>query len=252
MKVLKLNEFNQATDIDKPMKSFKTHKELNPVVWESEEKIKPEIREQLMKIADDLYEGLELDFEYSDVILTGSLANMNWSQYSDFDLHIVLDFTKVDENVDLVKKYFTEFKVNWNLKHDIRIHGFDVEVYLQEENEAHTSTGIYSLLNDEWNIKPKAFDGEIDEAAVKVKAESLMAQIDAVEENMESLDYEQFSERIGKVWEKIRKGRTEGLTEENGELSTGNIVFKLLRRNGYIEKVVTLKLEAYDKHNSIK
>jgi hypothetical protein len=251
MKVLKLNEFNQQNDVEEPMKSFKTHKELNPIVWDSEDKIKPEIREQLMKIANDIYDGLELDFEYSDVILTGSLSNYNFSQYSDFDLHVVLDFTKVDDNVDLVKKYFTEFKANWNLKHDIRIHGFDVEVYLQEESEPHTSTGVYSLLNDEWNVKPSPFKVEIDEAAVKQKAEDLMSQIDAIEEEMDTLDYDQFSERINKVWEKIRKGRAEGLAE-GGEMGTGNIVFKLLRRNGYVEKVVSLKLEAYDKFNSIK
>jgi hypothetical protein len=250
MKVLKLNEFNQQKDIDEPMKSFKTHDRLCSDVWNEDNTIKVEVRKKLMQIANDLYEGLELDFDYDDVILTGSLANYNHSQYSDFDLHIVLDFTKVDDNTDLVRKYFTEYKANWNSKHDIKLLGYDVEVYLQDISEPHTASGIYSLSKDKWNVKPNPFEMEIDEEAVKRKSEDLMKQVDDIEDGFEYLEYKELTDKLSKVWDKIKKGRAEGLAE-GAEMGTGNIVFKLLRRNGYIEKVIDMKLKAYDKNNSI-
>jgi hypothetical protein len=250
MKVLKLNEFNQQKDVVEPMKSFKTQDTLCPDVWIDEDTIIPEIRETLMKIANDLYDGLELDVEYEDVILSGSLSNYNFSKYSDYDLHIVLDFTKVDDNTDLVKKYFTEFKSNWNSKHDIKIKGYEVELYLQDKSEPHTASGIYSLLNDKWNIKPSPFKVEVDEKAIKVKSEDLMSQIDLIEEQQDTLDYEEVNDKLSKVWNKIKKHRAESM-EEGNEMGTGNLIFKLLRRNGYIEKIIEMKLEAYDKKHSI-
>ena len=46
------------------------------------------------------------------------------------------------------------------------------------------------------------------------------------------------------MWDKIKNYRKSGLESEGGEFSIGNLVFKLLRRNGYIEKMIELKGEA--------
>ena len=53
---------------------------------------------------------------------------------SDIDLHILLDFKEVNDNVDLVKDYFNAVKALWNYLHDIRIKGYEVEVYVQDAN----------------------------------------------------------------------------------------------------------------------
>ena len=37
-------------------------------------------------------------------MITGSIASYNWHELSDIDLHIMLDFNKIDDNFDLVKK----------------------------------------------------------------------------------------------------------------------------------------------------
>ena len=36
---------------------------------------------------------LPFEVDVEDITLTGSLANYNWSSYSDVDLHIIIDFT---------------------------------------------------------------------------------------------------------------------------------------------------------------
>jgi len=55
---------------------------------------------------------------------------------------------------------------------------------------------------------------------------------------------------IEKIRTKIKDFRQAGL-ESGGEYSYENLVFKLLRRNGYIEKLLKLKTDITDKKLSI-
>jgi hypothetical protein len=243
MKLTKYFEFVQA-DLE-PVKSFHIKDELNPKVWDGEE-INQEVREQLLKIAQDFYDGVELEADVKNIILTGSLANYNWSEkYSDYDLHILIDFKDINKDVELVKKYVDSAKNVWNGLHDIKIAGYEVEVYIQDVNEEHKSSGIYSLLNDEWDVKPSKVDFEPDEEAIKEKAKSAMMMVDDLEKDVDD-EYEKFQEKTKKVWDKIKNYRKSGLETEGGEFSTGNLVFKLLRRNGYIEKILKLRRKSYD------
>ena len=98
-----------------------------------------------MEIAQDFYNSLETDAELKDVTFTGSLANYNWSKYSDVDLHLIVDYKDVNDDQDLVKDYFNAKKSIWNRNHDIFIDGYEVEVYVQDNNEPHTSSGVYSV-----------------------------------------------------------------------------------------------------------
>ena len=82
---------------------------------------------------------------------------------------------------------------------------------------------------------------------IKEKAKTIMSKIDDLEEAAKEDTYEALKDKIKKVWTKIKDSRKSGLDSEGGEFSTGNLVFKLLRRNNYIGKIMKLKREAYDK-----
>jgi hypothetical protein len=246
-----ITERSHEQDIEKPLKSFAVKKELNPLIWETDDKIKPIIREKLLGIAEDFYKTFELGIEYTDIILTGSNCNFTWSEYSDIDLHILLDFSKVNSDVTLVQNYLLSVTREFNTIHDIKILDYDVELYMQDINAEHDSTGIYSLLNDKWILKPHPKNVKIDDVLIKIKAESIMDTVDDIEADINTLDYAEFRERIKDIWDKIKKGRQAGLRAE-GEYSVENLVFKLLRRNGYIDKIFDLKNKAYDKHYSLK
>jgi hypothetical protein len=238
-------EFVQA-DLE-PVKSFHLKDELNPKIWNRFE-INEEVREDLLRIAQDFYTSTTLEADVKDIVLTGSLSNYNWSEkYSDYDLHILIDFTKVNEDVELVKKYVDAAKNNFNKDHDIHIKGYEVEVYIQDISEEHKASGIFSLLNNKWIVKPKKIDFEPDEEQIKEKGKSVMMLVDDLEDEVDEDKYEKFIEKVNKVWEKIKNYRKSGLESEGGEFSTGNLVFKLLRRNNYIGKIMRLKKEAYDK-----
>ena len=245
MKLIKYFEFNQS-DLD-AVKSFRIKDELNPKIWTDFE-INSEVREDLLKIAQDFYGSTDLQADVDDIILTGSLSNYNWSEkYSDYDLHILIDFSQVNESVELVKKYADSVKKIWNDAHDIKIKGYEVEVYIQDVSEPHTSTGVFSLLNNKWKVKPERVEFEPDENMIEEKGKSVMMLVDDLEEEVDEDKYESFLEKLQKVWDKVKNYRKSGLESEGGELSLGNLVFKLLRRNGYIEKIMKLKKKSYDK-----
>lgn len=234
------------SDID--LSGFKMKDELNPKVWDGD-KMKPEVRKALLKIADDYFEGLELgsEVDIEDISMTGSLANYNWSKYSDVDLHILTDYGDIPVDEDLVLDFLKSKSSGWNEAHDIKIYGFDVEIYVQDVKEEHTSTGVYSVLNDEWILKPSPQDVKVDGKNVKRKANIVMDKVEELYEDIhDDRDYEDIVDRADKIQDKIKKMRQCGL-DSVGEFSVENMAFKALRRNGTLERLSDIKTLAYDK-----
>jgi hypothetical protein len=252
MKVDKYFEFVQA-DLE-PIKSFYLKDELNPKVWGEESELDSEIREQLLQIAQDFYENIEMPADVVDIAFCGSLCNYNWSEkYSDFDLHVIIDFNDIDDNYELVEKACDYAKKVWNAQHDIKIKGYEVEIAIQDGADLNKAIdggrmgGVFSLLNNKWIKKPERADFEPDEKLISEKAKTIMMTVDDIEEESEEDKYETFEEKISKIWKKIKNYRQSGLESESGEYSVGNLVFKLLRRNGYIGKIMEMKRKLYDK-----
>ena len=153
MKLLFENWRKHLTELDNfDLSTFKLKETLNPKIWTNEE-INPEVAQKLMEIANNFWDGLDLkDVDIVDIIITGSIANYNWTEMSDIDLHILVNFADVDENTELVDAYFRNVRANWNKTHNIMIKGHEVEVYLQDASEPHVSTGVYSLSRNEWEL----------------------------------------------------------------------------------------------------
>jgi hypothetical protein len=206
----------------------------------------------LIAIANDFWNSLEVgDAEYDDITFTGSLAAHNYSQFSDVDLHILVDFSDIDDKTDLVREYFNAMKSIWNRLHDILIKGYEVEIYVQDVNDPHEAQGLYSISNDEWIKKPVLDKQDFDKDNVKKKAAGLMDQIDRLQPLIDEGKYEEAEKYADKLKEKIRKMRKTGL-ETVGAYSVENLAFKVLRRNDYLGKLSDAKREAYDKMQSIK
>jgi len=172
------------SNLKKILSSFKVRESLNPKIWKKIDgtvKMNPEVRAALLDIANDFIEYLKVEIVVTDVIMTGSLANFNWSSFSDIDLHIVADFSQFpEEQLDLYKELFNLKKTLYNDKHDITIFGYDVELYVQNETESHFSSGVYSVLFDEWSNKPKKENVKIDTSLIKTKTNQWMDIIDGV------------------------------------------------------------------------
>ena len=232
------------------LKSFEVNDELEPTVWE-DNKVKPEVREALLKIVKDFIIDLPFDPDVEDITLTGSLANYNWSKFSDVDLHILLDFTKVDENQELVKQFFKNLQTNWNNTHDIYMSDYEVEIYIQDTNEPHMSTGVYSIQDDKWLTEPKPEAASIDYANIEKKAQDLSDRIDDIERMMNDGEEDKVLDAIDRLKAKIRNMRQAGL-EGAGQFSVENLAFKVLRRSEELKRLSDLKAKAYDELMSVR
>ena len=98
---------------DEIINSFKLQDELNPKVWDNEDTLNKEVREKLLAVATEFIDFLGVPILVEDIIFTGSLANYNWSKYSDVDLHVVADFNQFSD--DLLPLYQELFKVKKTL-----------------------------------------------------------------------------------------------------------------------------------------
>lgn len=240
------------------LSSFRPQNELNPKIWIGG-KINSKVRLRLLDIADDFIESLNVGWvNVSDIILTGSLANYNWSRFSDFDLHILIDFSKVDERIDFVREYFNTKKNEWNNVHEnLKIYGFPVEVYVQDTNEEHTASGVYSLNRNEWVVEPvkdniKAI--KLDKYFIKEKTmkyikiiTSLKKQVDETDDDAE---LRTLSKKVKGTFDILKGLRKEGL-KARGEMHPYNVIYKFLRRLGYLDILLDLKTKTYDKLKSI-
>jgi len=231
--------------------SFNVHDELQPEIWQ-DEGLNSETRDRLLEIATNFLEGLDIPVSMTDLKFTGSLANYNWSKYSDVDLHIVVDFSKVNENIELVKAFFDEARMRWNDKHRIMIYGFEVEIYIENIGEEHKSSGIYSITNDEWIIKPDPTSRTIDFETAEKKAQDYVDRTQRISKLVSDRKYELALRHIERVKKKIRDMRKVGLESEEAEFSAENIAFKILRRDQILKKLNDLKASAYDTLMTIK
>lgn len=254
-----INESLAPSEVD--LSSFNIKKELNPKFWKND-RLDSRIRMKLLDIADDFINFLGVDWvKPEDITITGSLANYNWNQkYSDIDLHIIMDYSKVDERTDFVDNYFYSQKKLWNEEHkDLKIFGFPVEVYVQDINEKHTSSGVYSLDKDKWLTEPereKLSKKKVNKERIKKTVSQYTERIDKLVDDSKNTNGDDYKMRkvyegAQQLFDEIKKLRREDLSDTNNEISEGNIIFKALRRLGYIDKLDKVINKGYNTLNSL-
>jgi len=226
---------------------------LNPKLWDESWNIRDDVKESLMQIALDFSKEHNLDIHTADdIVITGSMANYNWNEHSDIDLHILLDFKKINSDTDLVGDYFKLAKSLWNSLHEIEVCDHEVEVYVQDTEEAHHSTGVYSILNGAWVKRPEWSSSQAaDQSQIDAKADNITDRIDGIDKDMQSGGYEEAIKKAEKLRDKIKRMRSSGLAS-GGEYSIENLAFKALRNAGELDRLHDLRQAAYDEYRSIK
>jgi predicted nucleotidyltransferase len=230
--------------------AFDVQEDLNQKIWDGDSRLHPGVAAALMDIVEEFLEGIDLGLEVKDVVLTGSLANYNWSKFSDIDLHILLEFGHINEDQKLVKKFFDAVRSRWNKLHDIRVKGHEVEIYVQDQHEPHTSTGVYSLMEDNWLVKPTKIKPQLDKASAEKKMRFLAKEIDKLAALYHNKQYESALEMGNWIKDKIKRMRQAGL-ERAGIYAPENLAFKMLRRSGDIERLFDMYTRAYDQVYSL-
>jgi len=223
---------------------YKPKQNLNRKLWQSEDRLRKDVKDALLQIANDFIEELEVDIRYDDIIFTGSLANYNYNIYSDIDLHIIISGPKKNLDEELFEAFLAAKKKIWNNDHDIKIKGYEVEIYPEFNPEDHASSGVYSLQKDEWIEKPDVFDAEPNLKAVSKKLRSVEKLIISV------INKDATEKEIEKTISKLKKMRQTGLNA-SGEMSVENIVYKILRNEGTLQNLFDEMHSAYDRELSL-
>lgn len=198
---------------------------LNPVLFTEDSNIKPKLRKALLSIARYFISLVDEPLDVIDITITGSNVNYNWHSDSDIDIHVVVDLTSIDQP-DTLLKYYKTFSGNFNKDFRSRFKTHPVELYIQDKEEPHHSTGVYSILYGKWVIKPEYSKVQVPDSKIVKVSELFQSAIDSIES----------IEDVSKIKDTLKKFRSKGLSR-SGEYSIENLVFKNLRNNGYLNKL---------------
>jgi predicted nucleotidyltransferase len=219
------------------MRSFLPHDELSKKIWKDDENMRPDVQKALENIANEFLDYLKIDVDVEDVTFTGSYANYNYTPYSDIDLHIVIDFDKISNDEDLVEGFMNAKKSYWNDRYDITVNGIEVEIYPQDSSEEHVSSGVYSIDQEKWIVKPEKFQKEPNLKSANKKFQMLKREISSA---VESEDLKS----VERLLKKLRNMRKSALNK-SGEMSVENIAYKMLRSEDLIQKLYNSKFSLY-------
>jgi len=202
------------------------HDELNPLLFDENNKLKPNIKKQLEIIVDDFIEFMGIpDLAVEDVIITGSNVAFTYTPHSDIDLHLLVDFAELPES-DVYKELF-------NAKKSLYNDTIPVELYVQDTAQAHTSLGEYSIIKDKFTRFPSKQRANLDEISAESKFERLE---ELCIEGLKSKDIE----KVNNVLSIIKRYRQAGL-DNKGEFGPENLAFKAIRSKGYFQALFDLR-----------
>lgn len=240
------------------LSSFRKNDKLADKIWNGN-KLNSRVRLKLLDLADDFWDYISTKWvKRKAIMLTGSICNYNWSKFSDIDVHIVVDFSEVDERTDFVREYYNSKKNDWNSTHDkLKIYGHTVEFYIEDVDDVTESTGKYDLEKNEWVSEPEVSDVKeigLNKYDIKNISSKLMTKIDDIEEDISKTSdnaiLRALNKRSRSLLNKIKAIRKYGL-KRSGEGDTYNIVYKVLRRSGYLDKLYSIINLSYDAENSL-
>jgi hypothetical protein len=208
------------------------HDKLNPKLWIGVV-LRPEVKDQLMTIAQDFLEELGVhDLDVKDITISGSNAAYSYTKHSDLDLHILVDMGNLPVD-EVYKELFTAKKTIYNDTHDIKIHGIPVELYVQDSRQPVVSLGEYSVMHDKWLKIPTKRRSNFDQTSTKSKYEKLLGLIEI------ALQSKKYS-KVKHIIDTIKRYRQAGL-DKGGEFGPENLAYKMLRSQGYITKLYELR-----------
>ncbi len=227
------------------MSNFRIYNDmLSPDLWDTAMHLDPNIRVHLLQMAYDFYEKTNLPAPIVDVYLMGSSANYNWTPDSDVDVHVIVDYLKLQMPTETANKTVKTAGAQWNAEHNVLIKGHKVEMNIQNSQEQKLYvTGIYSLVKDQWLRKPVKSPVQIDKNVLKVQYESMKKYI---QNCIGSGDREQM--KAAKKY--LDAYRQYGL-DTYGELSYENIIYKMLRARGYIKLLKDRIVSVYDQQMTV-
>ena len=221
----------------------KQHKKLNPKLW-ADQRLRPEVRDGLLRIAEDFRQYIDVPFKVIDVVITGGNANFTYTRLSDIDLHLIADFDSISCNRE-AEELFDSKRLLYKTDHDVKIYGIPVELYVEDSRHPAVSLGSYSVEKNDWIRRPDANIPDYDHAAVEHMVNIWHT---VLKEAMKTGDLKS----CRTVLKMLKQYRKLGLRQPEGEFSVANLVYKSLRNDRTIRGLQTLIDRLHNQDLSIR
>jgi hypothetical protein len=207
---------------------YEQHSKLNPLLWDENDHIRPEIKEKLLKIAKHFRDFVEIDFPILDIVITGGMTGRYYTKHSDIDLHLITDFSKIDCDQEVAELFDTK-RLLYKERFDIEIKQIPVELYIEDVKQPAVG-GAYSIVKSDWITASTEPKNTIDQTSIEKTATTIAKLISkAIKTN----DLQSLEKLKKSIWEY----RKQGLAQQ-GEFGTANLAFKTLRNSGLLAKLV--------------
>lgn len=207
---------------------FQVHDVLNPKLWE-DEKLIPEVKNKIVEIVSNFEEYVEIPLHIVDIVIVGSNASYNYTQYSDLDVHIIVNPELIPDISEEIQTLILNLKKTaFNKEFDIKIKKIPVELYVEDLHSTAVSNGIYSVTEDRWVKVPEKISTR-EEYDITEELDNWTERISAA---VTSGSYEELSSLLDALY-LMRKNSI----AIDGEYSKGNEIFKTLRDRGYLSQL---------------
>ena len=222
------------------------HDQLNSKLWNEDKTLKDEVREKIMEIVDKFLEQLEEDeikIDVEDIKIVGSNCSYNYTKDSDLDIHIVTNTKDLGSEANLYPVIYDKYKSLFNSKYEINFYGIPVEVYVEtsdtkleeaRKDSALRSNGIYSVLKNKWIKEPEL------EIIPEINEEDIKEEFNKWADKVANVTKSRQVEEIENFFEELYEMRKDSIAKD-GEYGIGNLVFKELRNNLFLDDLKDLK-----------
>lgn len=220
--------------------------DLNPKLYDDKE-LKSDVLAALQRIANTFIEDLQennIPLNVVDIWLVGSNATYNYTDKSDIDLHVIVNTDGI-ECGEILGLLYNYAKADFNKKHDIKVKGLPVELYIEPVGSTAVTNGIYSIQDNRWVKYPHESPViEIGDITDTSDYKEIKAGVDDVLSG-DSI------ENIQNVIDDLYLIRQISLSTD-GEFGLGNLIFKQIRNEGLLDALKDKKRELVDKELTLE
>ena len=248
-----IDQAQQGNSI-KLVESVEKHNTLNSKLFTKDEMLKDKVRDKMLEIVDEFLADLkdqDIKIKVDDILFIGSNASYNYTKDSDIDLHILANAKAANYEKEIAEALYGAYRTIFNKNLDITLYDIPLEIFVETEDSARVSNGVYSVKKNKWIKKPivedipeydtKAFDELVNKWEADCK--DIINDIKA-----DKLDDEKkVVKMLEDIYEKLRK---KGIAK--GEYSVENLAFKELRNKGYLDQLKDYRNELVSKRLSLE
>ena len=149
--------------------AIELHETLNPLLWNEDNTLKPEIYEKLVDVYEEFIRFIDIPLNIVDVEIVGSNASYNYNDTSDIDLHVIVNSEVNYMDKELLRLFYNSKKGSFNDDYDIDINGIPVELYIEDVKDGNATNGRFSILKNEWVKFPEPISYDIPDISNELK-----------------------------------------------------------------------------------